>query len=263
MGFLKKLKNIFYDEEIVEVPVQTSNKEANKPKIEEVVFPKKEVVNEIKEEPKSAPAYTERELFKTEPTFNFPIFDEDEEESKPLPKRSAVVEINRSTRNATVPQSTFKDASRSENRVFKPSPVISPIYGILDKNYKKEEIIERREINNKVAARKELSYDYVRKKAYGTLEDELETTLTSIKTEESVDDILEKVENLNRSAEDIENLLTEIEKNANVSIGEIEESIKDRNDEIEEKTESEVDNTLEHDLFNLIDSMYDDKEEDE
>jgi len=30
-----------------------------------------------------------------------------------------------------------------EDRKFKPSPVISPVYGILDKNYKKEEIVDR------------------------------------------------------------------------------------------------------------------------
>jgi hypothetical protein len=260
MGFLKKLKNIFYDEEVVEVPVQTPSKEINKPKIEEMVFPKEENIKP-REEAKSAPAYTERELFKSEPTFNFPIFDEEEEE-KPIQTRSTVIELNRSARtiNPTNNQ-VFKDASRSETRVFKPSPVISPIYGILDKNYKKDEIVERKDINTRTEKPKEISYDYVRRKAYGTLEDELENTISSIKTEENVDNILEKVDELNKTSEGIENLLDEIEKNTSVTIGELEESIKDENERIEDESDIEVENTLEHDLFNLIDSMYDDKED--
>jgi len=75
---------------------------------------------------------------------------------------------------------------------FTPSPVISPVYGILDKNYTKEDIVDRkgglkREKSNKLPIRKErtieeaeksleeeevvVSIDSVRKKAYG---DEIE-----------------------------------------------------------------------------------------
>ena len=84
----------------------------------------------------------------------------------------------------------------------------------------------------------------------------------------------------------IEDLLNEIEGNRNVSIGEIEELIKDKIEEdeedkkdiktfvrkeLDEESTKEVksditskedleDKTLEHDLFNLIDSMYEEKE---
>ena len=47
------------------------------------------------------------------------------------------------------------------------------------KNYKKEEVVARKEVYETHESEK--SYDYVRKKAYGTLEDELENTLTKIK----------------------------------------------------------------------------------
>ena len=91
----------------------------------------------------------------------------------------------------------------------------------------------------------------------------------------------------------IEDLLNEIEGNRNMSIGDIEEKIKDKMEEEEEESISDdeflkefmartskkeeeetikeekattkeedvdADKTLEHDLFNLIDSMYEDKE---
>ncbi len=249
MGLLSKIKNIFYDEEIVEVPVQAPVKNENKPKIEEVTYIKTEVAEVKKEEPRTMSSFSERELFKNEPTFNFPIFEDEEE--KEIPKRSASIDLNRTRVSAP-----YKETPRNEAKIFKPSPIISPIYGILDKNYKKEEIIERKELPNK-NDNKELDYDYVRRKAYGTLEDELENTLTKAKAA-NVERVIEKVEEINKSAEDIENLLSKIEKNATVSIGEIEEAIKDQQ---EEEEIEEVDNTLEHDLFNLIDSMYDDKEE--
>ena len=70
--------------------------------------------------------------------------------------------------------------------------------------------------------------------------------------------------------------MSEIEENANISVGDLEEKIKDENEKEEEKIEKEevkeeikIDNglyldaddkTLEHDLFNLIDSMYEDRE---
>ena len=49
-----------------------------------------------------------------------------------------------------------------------------------------------------------------------------------------------------------------------MSVGEIEDRVKIANFEDEEEDVSDktmTDSTLEHDLFNLIDSMYDDKED--
>ncbi len=265
MGLLKKLKNIFYDEEVVEMPVQ--NKEEYKPKIEEVVLPKRNAVVEPKrEEAKRESSFSERELFKSETTFNFPIFD-DEDEVKPK-SRSNILDIEDKGYKSTP---SYKEIPKSEPKAFRPSPVISPIYGVLDKNYKKETIIEKKD--NYRSSPKEVNYDYVRHKAYGTLEDELENTLTRIQedTEDIEEKIVEKVEDMQKSADDIENLLTKIERNASVSIGELEEAQKLKEDLEEEqeqrkpiretKKEIDYDSTLEHDLFNLIDSMYEDKED--
>lgn len=68
---------------------------------------------------------------------------------------------------------------KKEERVFKPTPIISPVYGILDKNYHKEDIVSKKETSySPVGETSNVStIDEVRQKAYGTLEDELENTL--------------------------------------------------------------------------------------
>lgn len=58
---------------------------------------------------------------------------------------------------------------------FTPSPIISPIYGILDKNYKKEDVVQKKEVRlTSSYAKSNLNLDDVRKKAYGTISDDLE-----------------------------------------------------------------------------------------
>lgn len=299
MGLFGKIKNIFYDEEIVDVPEEP--KSVEKPKIEEVKVEKK--VEPIKRETpviNTTPTYSEREIFtrETTNTFKFPMLDE--EEVKPVRTRVNALESARMEKKKEETEKArtdkYKDlfkenttTSSKPDRVFKPSPVISPVYGVLDKNYTREEIIERQENITRTTNPKDMNYDAVRRKAYGTLEDELESTLSKL----SEPEIHEKVEKPVTKEEEksIEDLLNEIEGNRNMSIGDIEEKIKDKMEEEEEsisddeflkefmartsKKEEETikeekattkeedvdaDKTLEHDLFNLIDSMYEDKE---
>ena len=58
-----------------------------------------------------------------------------------------------------------------EKTYFKPSPIISPIYGILDKNYKKEDVKEK-EVRLTSYTRGNVSVDDIRNKAYGSNEKE-------------------------------------------------------------------------------------------
>ena len=281
MGLIGKLKNIFYDEEIVEVkdePIVREEKkeEIRKPRIEEI---------QVQKEEKIENTYSERELFKSEPTFKFPVIDEDDDE--PVQTRSRVNTIDLDRRESAKRPERVVDRvneihkpnvnvtigkEKNSEKTFTPSPVISPIYGILDKNYTKEEIKEKVE-TSKRPSESEFNYDYVRRKAYGTLEDELENTLTKLNNE-----VDKKVKEESKDdSKSIEELLNEIEENANISVGDLEERIKDEFELEEEKQppildkkeEIKVDNELsldaddktrEHDLFNLIDSMYEDKE---
>ena len=70
-------------------------------------------------------------------------------------------------------QTKYEYSKQEETkRVFTPSPIISPIYGILDKNYKKEEVKEKKEI--RISSRPaKVDFDSVRNKAFGDLENEL------------------------------------------------------------------------------------------
>jgi len=302
MGLFGKIKNIFYDEEIIEVPSEEIKKE-EKPKVEEVrpIIKKGEAPTIKTVNTNNVPVYSERELFKSESTFKFPVIDEDEEDDTPIRTRSRVnvLDMERTPKREEEKKRDFRfndtkvSNERNGEKVFKPSPVISPVYGVLDKNYRKEEIIERQQstVRHNLA---DMNYDSVRRKAYGTLEDELENTLTRISEknntiENELNELEEEHEEVNSKS--IEDLLSEIEENRNVSIGEIEERIKDRleqeeedqneigeheskvledeievpSEEVEESIEEEVpfDKTLEHDLFNLIDSMYEEKEGEE
>lgn len=309
MGLFGKIKNIFYDEEIVEVPVEETKKE-ERPRIEEIHLPKKEIAKPVDSEEKnvSSPIYSEREIFKTENTFKFPVIDESDEEPIKTRVRPNVLDLERTTKKEIKPEintqrntsiEKTQNAKTNNERTFRPSPIISPVYGVLDKNYKKEEIMEKQHTIRHTEA--DMNYDSVRRKAYGTLEDELENTLSKISSRTNeVMQTIEEVENLDTEAnsKSIEDLLSEIEGNHdydNISIGEIEEKIKDKMEEDETRKDTFVntkndsfekneikfsepksefknsktketeeddgfDKTLEHDLFNLIDSMYEERE---
>ena len=278
MGVFSKLKNIFYDEVEVDEPSTeikidkpTKKEVVEKPRVEEIKVVRQEVREpEKKEEVKrEEPTNNERDLFRSERTFNFTQFDDDEDEIN-LPPRRNVLEREKRTVKQEV-----KEPVVEQPKVFKPSPVISPIYGILDKDYKKEEITAKKvEVKETPLSANTINYDTVRRKAYGTLEDDLEDTLNKMNklTPNDIQAEVQKIDNdvnkLEERSNKIEDLITKIESspemNKNVSVGELEDRVKLENfDDTTELSNDKTmtDSTLEHDLFNLIDSMYDDKED--
>lgn len=279
MGVFSKLKNIFYDEEYIDEPEAEIKKvdkvvkkevEEAKPRVEEIKItreePKREEIKRVAEEPKSSNDFSERELFRSERTFNFTEFDDDEE----LPPRRNVLN---SEPKVTKRVEVQKPAIPEQPKIFKPSPVISPIYGILDKDYKKDEVVSKTVREEKIVIKDSATtYDTVRRKAYGTLEDELEDTLNSMNKltpeviSNEVNKIDESVNELDKKTNKIEDLISKIESTtSDISVGELEDKMElehfdDEDDEsVSDKTMTN--STLEHDLFNLIDSMYDDKED--
>jgi len=290
MGVFNKLKGIFYDE--VEEDDVEETKEIDKvsrfvkkdkkipektiemPKIEEVKFNEPIEEEKPKEEVKKEDnTFNERDLFRSERTFNFVDFSDDEEVVEAPSRRNVLSDMNREPRLETPTKEV------PESKVFKPTPVISPIWGVLDKDYKKEEIVEKEQPVDKINANV-TTYDTVRRKAYGTLEDELEDTLNSMskvtpkKIKEEVNKVDKDVDLLEQKTQKIEDLISKIEdatndldKTMSMSIGELEDKAAEANYQNEVAKEESVsdktltDSTLEHDLFNLIDSMYDDKEE--
>lgn len=287
MGLISRLKTIFYDDDLeetknIEVNKQTTSnavKEEPTIKVDKIIAPVEEKQVEVQKEVKevqTSNTYSERELFKNKSTFNFPIFDDEDEVKSPVKLtpsseiKKTVTFNNTSIKDLEKPKTVTIDKNgRIERKAFKPSPVISPVYGILDKNYKKEEI-EIKE-NNNIGSSYEKNYDTVRRKAYGTLEEDLEDTFTKMNDElnKSVDELNEQIKlaaSSSKNHEDLENLLYKI--NSKTSVGDMEErySQLEKTEQIkpikesstlEEEKSSDFDTTLENDFFNLIDSMYD------
>lgn len=89
-----------------------------------------------------------------------------------------VPEYGRSS-DVSISQYTGIYEKKEDRTHFKPSPIISPIYGILDKNYKKEDVVSKREVRlTSSYARENLSVEDVRKKAYGSLSDDIAMELS-------------------------------------------------------------------------------------
>lgn len=75
----------------------------------------------------------------------------------------------------------YKDKKKetpSEAKKFRATPIISPIYGILDKNYTPTDVETNKGINlEETRHSKNVDFDSVRKKAYGNLSDEIKENL--------------------------------------------------------------------------------------
>ena len=156
-------------------------------------------------------------------------------------------------------------------KTFTPSPIISPIYGILDKNYKKEEVKDNKEI--RISSRpSRMDLDSVRNKAFGDLEFDLIGNMKDEEIKEEVDaKTLEKNKNELKKAKSNDDEKPAMER---VTLGEADEYYndlglayntdykdmsKDLNDGKVKKVENKKDK-LEDNLFDLIESMYDREE---
>jgi len=210
MGLLDKLKDLFVDEVVEDDEIEleeevkeeykkpkdvlpkvmrdniavSEKKEASTPKFRlEDLEPKndlpkresvkKEVKPEIKEEP-----IVKKETKK----FDFPL----DLEKEYTPKKSSNINV------LDIEKEKIKEKERIEEKrtlyppkeepvtksKFKASPVISPVYGVLDKNYKKDEVIEKEEDDASLQrASKKVDFESVRKKAFGNLADDIKDNL--------------------------------------------------------------------------------------
>ena len=317
MKLFEKLKNALFEEEYVEVE-EVKPKKKEKPIAKKIELPdKKEKM--IKEEPRPVEKETEneteeiladRELLKGDPGFKFPIVFEEEdfiEETKvEKPTKSiSPVEMEKPKSSAySKPDYSFHEygayEKKEEKKVFRPSPIISPIYGVLDRNYKKEDIVTKKEIKiTSSYGSQHLDLDAVREKAYGNLENEMGLSMTEEEKEhDTTFDLTEEENNLLVDMRDEETtpVVTKItvgdaeeyfqdlgleynvdykdamkekatgrrvNKNYEERIDAIEESEDAEPPIMDSKVHSEMkeETTLEDNLFDLIDSMYEDEKE--
>ncbi len=335
MSLVKKIKDILFEVEdddnvnesvdVIKIKDNGDNTNNNN-KIDEL--------KDIKEE-KTETVQSERELFKLDNnTFTFPDFDEEEfqnnfsrnnenktyednflqkdnnkyrqnnnvldfERKKNVEKKNEYAKYERQERNID------RDFDKGEKKKFKPSPIISPVFGVLNKDYKSSDIVDRTD-NTKI------DVDYVRKKAFEPINKEkIEMPKVSDFTEETISEPVvtffeerdevkpEKEDNKENSQEkttkSIDTLLEEASEEISLedtleipvsnNLEAIEEELekiseeektKDADDMLEEEFSNNLDaaidksisdekvkdDDIDNDLFELIDSIYDEREED-
>lgn len=275
---LSKMKSFLFDEE------EEKPKEKKVNKTEELKTEKKEVKEPIKstnfddfyfedisskEEIISDNSVQSRATTR-EPEFKFPEFNDDD--FMPRVREEKKVEIK--VKKEEKPLLYQGSKRREETKKFKPSPIISPIYGLLDEegNMKKNDS----KSNDTPSRKKEdVTIEDIRKKAYGTLDEEYENTMSRLskKTIEEAEAEMEKEE---KPKEKVSKAMVSYKKKIdedsdddmilpNVNFKEIdidkEHSKVSKSEKVVDKEENDED-TKEQDLFNLIDTIYSGEESD-
>lgn len=289
MSVFKKIKDVLFDieedEEETTYDKKSVVKESNP--IKEVKMPVEDKDDDVSEPPKKTS------------NFNFPLdFDDDlptrSDKDSNVNKRSSYTQtssnnnffdddydVPRRNRDEYVVKeperkreqprdySKFLQQKKEEKKkIFTPSPVISPVYGVLNQNYTKDDVIIKTDTGVKGP-----SLEDVRKKAYEKkkevenkkVEDEFAEPLKTL------DEILISNQEIQKEKPLEDDILPEvpeeITKEEFVSDNEEEETtteipkVEEKTSEVE--TKDDEDDTLEKDLFNLIDSMYENKDEEE
>lgn len=315
MKLLDKLKNALFEEEYVEVEEKQEVKKKEKPIAKKIIIddkPKKAPVKEdliVEEEKKESPNRDFK--FKAILDDDFINLEQEKKEEKTPKVESKMEEKNREPKREIKEKKPLYQGEKKkedkkiygsnleneikiheyggyekqkEKKEFHPSPIISPIYGVLDQNYKKDDIVTKKEIRITSSYKsKNIDVDSVREKAYGNTDDIFEEELTSnkkhdeepIETDELDDfEITEEESLLDISAENTPSV-------AKVTMGDAEEYYSDlgleynidykdashekatgrRTDlkDFKEDDYQKEDTSIEDNLFDLIDSMYDEK----
>lgn len=264
MGLIDKFKNLFTEE----VEVEEEPKEKKEPIQKEVIqveipSPKKsrseiydneEIDNQPVEPKLEEPKKSE---------YKFPFFDDNDFDSIDVKPKE---ERKKATRHKEV-----YNPPKEEKRVFKPSPIISPVYGILDKGYQREEYSSKSDGRSSYYSSKEANVDAIRNKAYGGLEADIETTLfggnrvlfnekEETKLEKKVEKELaeEKSTKVQDDFDYDESSLSEKPRHGSFEEEDLTDLLEEEmNKTVEqEKPKKEPRKISDKELFSLIDSMY-------
>ncbi|MBE6140544.1 MAG: hypothetical protein E7172_03300 [Firmicutes bacterium] len=209
-----------------------------------------------------------KDLYRSEKSFPFPDFDEEEFSStisRSKPKTTNVLEYERKKklekRNDFARLEKQENKENSDRKKFKPSPIISPVYGILNEDYTIDDIKERKTENT-------IDVDWVRKKAFepekitSTVNYEEDETVT-VKFKEKEEEKKEKERTIDDLLEDTADVVVDVipsrKENNLIDYDDFETELDPQESfQVEEETE---DDTLENDLFELIDSIYENRED--
>ena len=320
MSLVKKLKDILFeveddDTEPIKINDDVKKEEKHYVANEPVEIKKNLSVStaiedeEDKEVAKEESVQSERVLFTQEKAFQFPSFDEEEFQNSisRTKQNSNVLDLERkkNSEKKNEYRSYDRDVRTEEKKKFKPSPIISPVYGILNQDYVADDIVKK--------DNSQIDIESVRKKAFEPEKDKTETleiktpnindivndTMQDMpnhidepvvtffedkdKTQEednsyqSVSDLLEsasetldlddtleipKSNNLDAIEEELEKMDEEDNKDLDDALNEALDKEDTLNVSPEGALDDALEDTLDNDLFELIDSMYDERKED-
>lgn len=349
MSLFDKIKDLFTDEEEVYetkevVAFEKEEKEDKLPtfmrnKIEKEEQEEKKRELEREKEAKEIAVQIENKPIqanlKEKKSLSFDFKDEDFIENSRV-TRNGIQRIKQEEKEERIVQENIKEpvikpySNKKEidkPKKFKPTPVISPVYGVLDKNYNANEVVSKEEDSMTIQrASKKVDFESVRKKAYGsvkdefrdpicenceylkeirvskkierlseedllynmTVDDDYEDDVKIIDKSDSKDDVIDT--EVIKKDEDIIDNDNSVNDNIDVTISEAEENyddygvnyevpsrIKEKNDvkivnhalneveasevEFKENDKNKKDLELTDDLFNLIDSMYKERDD--
>ena len=217
MGLIDKFKNLFTDEEIIEETIEPVEiKEVKKEETNQLpTFMREKIEQEKKESIKinnfnleeknefdkkeiteKKEASYELEELEEKKSFKFPIEfsnedfietrtrsrkkDYNEELENPAQAKKEIEEPKIKKQEVKVADlyKDKKEPPKEEKKKFKATPIISPIYGVLDKNYSPVDVeCNVGENFEKTRPSKNVDFDSVRKKAYGNLSKEIKENL--------------------------------------------------------------------------------------
>lgn len=295
MKLIEKLKNVFFEE----VPEDEDEEELPQTFAKKIEVPKKPVeVKKVEPEMKREDRIEKHVEFdepeeeieievpkeKEEPTFPM-MFDEDdfledkkqlemdktfatptykrEEEEKELYQGKKELSYVESVRkpNYSYTKSYYEE---KETKGFKPSPIISPVYGVLDKNYRKEEVVTKKEVKI-TTGRNNLDLDSIRNKAFGKEDEEIsdkktrEAKAREEKEEKKIYDVNNNKPQVNRvTLADADEYYNDLGLAYNVDYSDASRSNNNtRTSKYNIKNnKKEKEKDVDDNLFDLIDSMY-------
>lgn len=260
MGLFDKLKNVFFEESEEEVEEE---KVARKIKSPEPIA-KKEVLETLtieeekeelkeKEEEKFAVPFEDSD-FEIEKTIEFEepvkeVVTEKKEEPRILYGEEVKVEPKR--------RGLYEMEYEEKKSTFSPSPIISPIFGVLNKNYSKDEIVHRNEVRLSQTSNKKADIDRIREKVLVKPEE----PKANFSVKPGIYDLNEESPTIKEiTLGDAEEYFNDLGLEYNVDYKVEEEKSKD----VEFKSRSEKNRNLSEEedknLFDLINSIYQGKE---
>ena len=299
MKLIDKLKNVFFedvpeDEDEEELP-QTFAKKVEIPKKQPEVAVKREerttfvkpVIEEEKEEEipisEVPPIVEVKEEVKEESSFPM-MFDEDDflEDTKeiqmnktfsrptPVLKEEDNHELYRGKKELSYVESVRKPNysytksyyEEKETKGFKPSPIISPVYGVLDRNYRKEEVITKKETKI-TSGRTNFDLDTVRNKAFGDEDEKISDKKTreakakeEVKEEKKIYDVNNNKPQVNKvTLADADEYYNDLGLAYNVDYSDASRNTGTRSSKYN-KNDNKKNKDVDDNLFDLIDSMY-------